>query len=56
VTAEEEVRLIVLALAAIILLILLITVRFWRWTKPIHPALERLDALKIKRRRQIERH
>ncbi len=44
-------RLIVLALAAIVLLILLITVRYWRWTKPIHPALEKLDAMKIKRRR-----
>ena len=41
---------IVLALAAIVILILLITVRYWRWTKPVHPVLEKLDDLKGKRR------
>ena len=42
---------IVLALAAIVIVILLITVRYWRWTKPVHPALEKLDDMKAKRRR-----
>ena len=50
-SAEETVRVIVLALAAIVILILLITVRYWRWTKPVHPALEKLDDMKAKRRR-----
>ena len=54
-SADETVRVIVLALAAIVLLILLITVRYWRWTKPIHPSLERLDAVKVKRRRAAQR-
>jgi hypothetical protein len=51
VSAEETVRVVVLALAAIVLFILLITVRYWRWTKPVHPALERLDDMKGRRRR-----
>ena len=51
VSAEEKVRVVLFALAAIVLLILLVTVRFVRWTKPIHPSLERLDAMKVRRRK-----